>query len=190
MLQSENGKLFPEPLVGLPIAFLLRTFLLPSDIDGYRNFMSRYQQITASMSGPPPKSFVEVKKQIDTAEQELGSRRAGLFTGLMAPALSSVMKSQVKGRALHRAAEVLVAATRARLSTGEIPDELSALVSAQLPAVPRDPFTADQPLLAKRSNDTLVVYSVGPDGEDDGGPPAADAEKKADNDDVGLRLAL
>jgi len=35
-----------------------------------------------------------------------------------------------------------------------------------------------------------MVYSVGPDGEDDGGPTAPGAEKVEGNDDVGLRMDL
>ena len=56
--------------------------------------------------------------------------------------------------------------------------------------MPRDPFTDDKPLLLKRTDAFWTVYSVGPDGEDDGGPPAPGTEKAEDNDDVGLRLAL
>jgi hypothetical protein len=85
---------------------------------------------------------------------------------------------------------VLVAATRARLATGPLPDTAAAFAPNFQPALPRDPFTVDQPLLLKRADGTWTVYSVGPDGEDDGGPLPAGADAVAGNDDVGLRMAL
>jgi hypothetical protein len=63
-------------------------------------------------------------------------------------------------------------------------------VPAALAALPRDPFTADKPLIAKRSDDGWVVYSVGPDGEDDGGPAARGADAENGSDDVGLRMPV
>jgi hypothetical protein len=87
---------------------------------------------------------------------------------------------------IHRLG-VLVAATRARLAGTSLAESL---VPEALPALPGDRFTADKPLLAKRTDDGWVVYSVGPDGEDDGGPPAASADRADGNDDEGLRLAV
>jgi hypothetical protein len=85
---------------------------------------------------------------------------------------------------------VLVAATRFRVATGALPESAAALVPDHITAVPLDPFTAHTPLRVKRTDDGgLTVYSVGPDGEDDGGPPARGAERPQDNDDVGLHLA-
>jgi len=56
--------------------------------------------------------------------------------------------------------------------------------------VPRDPFTADALLLSKRADGFWTVYSVGADGEDDGGPVPDSAGPVEGNDDQGLRLAL
>ncbi|MFM8702709.1 MAG: hypothetical protein ACKOHG_02380, partial [Planctomycetia bacterium] len=49
---------------------------------------------------------------------------------------------------------------------------------------------ADRPLLVKRTDDALLVYSVGPDGEDDGGPVAPAEKKSAGTDDAGMRMYL
>jgi hypothetical protein len=60
-----------------------------------------------------------------------------------------------------------------------------------LPAFPLDPFTTDAPLRTKRTDDGwLIVYSVGPNGEDDGGPPPRGTQRPQENDDVGLRLKV
>jgi hypothetical protein len=82
-----------------------------------------------------------------------------------------------------------VAITRARLATGSLPEAVAAFVPDQLPALPIDPFTADAPLRAKFVENGWIVYSVGPDGEDDGGPPAPGDEPAPENDDVGLHMA-
>lgn len=64
---------------------------------------------------------------------------------------------------------MLVAATRARLTSGALPAAVADLVAGGLTAVPRDPFTMGTPLVVKTSDDGWLVYSIGPDGEDDGG---------------------
>jgi hypothetical protein len=71
-----------------------------------------------------------------------------------------------------------------------VPETFDELAAQLVPPASRDPFTADQPLVMKRTDDALLVYSIGPDGEDDGGPVAPGADKVEGNDDVGLRMAL
>jgi len=184
---SAQGKT-ASPLVGQPASFLFRCFLLPADLAGYRDIMSRYQNLATS-SAATPSSFGETNKRTAEIDAEF-ARRRGIISGMLTPALDSVLKQQTRSRALHRAAEVLVAATRARLAGGSLPESLDALVPGQLAAVPRDPFTADALLLSKRADGFWTVYSVGADGEDDGGPVPDSAGPVEGNDDQGLRLAL
>jgi hypothetical protein len=170
-----------------PFSFLYRCFMLPADITGYRKVMRRYQDVAGKMLASTPRPYPTIVKDTAEIEGESESRRAGVFSTLLAPALSGVVKSQAKGEALHDVAGVLVAATRARLMGKPVADSL---VPDALPVLPGDPFTVDTPLLAKRADDAWVVYSVGPDGEDDGGPVPDGVEAAEGNDDVGLRLAL
>jgi hypothetical protein len=186
LLRSMPEAPTPMPFDG-PLAVLYRCFLLPSDIAGYRAIMQSYQDIAGKMLLPKPQPYQVVGKETAEVEDTLTSRRAGAFASLMAPALSSVLTSQAKGEALHDVAGVLMAATRARLMGKPIAESL---VPDAVPALPGDRFTADKPLLAKQADDGWVVYSVGPDGEDDGGPVPAGAEPVEGNDDVGLRLAF
>jgi hypothetical protein len=186
LLRSVPGGPTPRPFDG-PLAVLYRCFLLPADIAGYRAIMQRYQDIVTGLAGPAPKPFPQLVKEFAVVEDDLKSRRAGIFSALLAPALSGVIKSQSKSVALHAAAGVLVAATRSRLAAGSLPERL---VPDVLPTLPRDPFTADAPLVAKRSVDGWLVYAVGPDGADDGGPVPTGADAVAGNDDIGLRLGV
>jgi hypothetical protein len=54
--------------------------------------------------------------------------------------------------------------------------------------VPRDPFTTDAPLHLKATSEELLIWSVGPDGDDDGGPQRDSEECDTGNDDIGLRM--
>lgn len=66
-------------------------------------------------------------------------------------------------------AEVAFAAERYRRKTGNWPDALDKLVPDFLAAVPADPFVPESRLRSKRTADGMVIYSVGPDQQDDGG---------------------
>ena len=175
----------PPPAVGQPLLRLTRGFLLPGDIAGYRSLMKSFQQVAGDF-GP----YSEIKKSVDAIDTQLAQRSPGIFTSLLLPALGNVFRARSKSEAVHRSAAVLVAATKERLEGGALPETLENLLPKQLAALPRDPFADGQPLLLKNGNATWTVYSVGPDGEDDGGPPAPGAEKVEGNDDVGLRMAL
>jgi hypothetical protein len=168
----------------LPLTLLYRVFFLEADLAGYRSIMRKYQQLAAG-SEPYP----EIKKKTDAMEAELRDRSPGMTSSLIVPALGAVFRTQTNSVAHHRAAAALAAATKQRLETGVVPPTLEEL-AAPVPAAYRDPFTADRSLLMERTDDAVVVYSVGPDGEDDGGPVAPGADKVDGNDDVGLRMAL
>jgi len=185
-LRSASDAPAMQPFGG-PLSLLYRCFLLPADLAGYREVMSRYRALVDQLAGPTSKPFTVVAKEAAAIEEDLRSRRAGSFSSLLAPTLSGVLTAQSKGEALHAAAGVLVAATRSRLMGKPLTDSL---VPDAVTVLPRDPFTADKPLLITRGDDSWLVYSVGPDGADDGGPVPAGAEAAEGNDDVGLRLAF
>jgi hypothetical protein len=64
----------------------------------------------------------------------------------------------------------ITAALRAfRMRHGKYPDSLAQLVPEVLHSLPTDPFTAGQPFCYKPSGNSYLLYSVGPDGKDDGG---------------------
>jgi hypothetical protein len=90
-------------------------------------------------------------------------------------------------RAAVLSAHAARAAERFRRCHGRWPAELQELVPAYLAAVPQDPFTS-RPLLVRRTADGLVVYSVGPDGTDDGGMFMLDQTNGRPNTDIGFRL--
>ncbi len=71
------------------------------------------------------------------------------------------------------AAELLILHTELaiecyRREHASYPDSLEDLVPKHLPRIPEDPF-GHAPLRYRRTSDACLVYSVGPDGRDDGG---------------------
>jgi len=73
----------------------------------------------------------------------------------------------------------LLALRAYRLEHGAYPVALSALVPGYLQSVPDDPFALSGPLRYRLAGAKFVLYSVGPDGNDDGGKPIFDATKPA-----------
>jgi len=183
LLANGQPKTLPSRI--LPLSLLYRVFFLPADLAGYRSIMAQYQA-AASRSEPYP----DLTKRIEAIETQTRDHSPGMLSSMIVPALGAVFKAQTRSIANHHAALALVAATKQRLETGAVPETFDELASQLVPPASRDPFTADQPLVMKRTDDALLVYSIGPDGEDDGGPVAPGADKVEGNDDVGLRMAL
>jgi hypothetical protein len=187
MLSYLLGNSQPEPFLLriLPASLLYRVFFLPADLAGYRWIMEQYQS-TASRSEPYP----DLTKRIDAIEKEIRNGSPGIMSSQFLPALGAIFRQQTRSVANHRVAAALVAATKLRLETNAVPETFDELAAQLVPPASRDPFTADQPLVLKRNDNALLVYSVGPDGEDDGGPPTPGGDKVEGNDDVGLWMAL
>jgi hypothetical protein len=57
------------------------------------------------------------------------------------------------------------------------PADLNALVPNYLPKLESDPFTAGTPLRYRNAGAKYLLYSIGPDGRDDGGKPIVGREK-------------
>ena len=66
-----------------------------------------------------------------------------------------------------------------RLEYGAYPPTLAALAPHYLQAVPADPFALSAPLRYKHTGGRYLLYSVGPDGKDDGGKAIFDRTKPA-----------
>ena len=92
-----------------------------------------------------------------------------------------------------RCSVVAVAIERFRMKTGRTPGALSELVPAYLDAVPLDPFGAE-PVRYVADAAAYSVYSVGLNGQDDGGDFQEKRDPKTGRTqppvDVGLRIAI
>lgn len=114
-----------------------------------------------------------------------------VLTALLVPAFASSADRIYGDVAGLRTLHALLLAEAHRQEHGDWPARLDDLVSAGgLTGLPRDPFVASGTLRYLRTNDTLTVYSVGPNEQDDGGN--LDTPVPYDNrpPDLGWRIAL
>jgi len=168
---------------------IFRTFFLSADIAGYRRLMHDYQQLAARR--PDPGTEPATSKQAEALERKLLAKPPGILSRLLVPALRSVLQARARDEATRRAAATLVAATKQRLATGRLPLEPAAFEGTPPFVLPADPFAeGGKPLVMKRGNEGLSVYSIGPDGSDDSGPAAGGEEAAEGNDDVGFVMAI
>ena len=177
----------PLAFLADPLMAIYRVFFLPADLAGYRDRFRKLRS-TAARSVDQRQGWPEMKRDIDAIDTDPRRGPDGALARLIVPATEAVFRAQSHAVARHRAAEVLLAATRERLATGTLPAAIESLVPARLPSVPRDPFTSDSPMRAAFEAGELSVWSVGPNGTDDGGPVAAGNAPPERGDDIGLRM--
>ena len=177
----------PLAFLADPLMAIYRVFFLPADLAGYRDRFRKLRS-TAARSVDQRQGWPEMKRDIDAIDTDPRRGPDGALARLLVPATEAVFRAQSHAVARHRAAEVLLAATRERLATRTLPAAIESLVPARLPSVPRDPFTSDSPMRAAFEAGELSVWSVGPNGTDDGGPVAAGNAPPERGDDIGLRM--
>ncbi|MCI0460357.1 MAG: hypothetical protein L0Z62_25675 [Gemmataceae bacterium] len=109
----------------------------------------------------------EQRRQLEQLEAN-AKEQPGLLR-LVASPLSKVARGYQRSQAHLRCAIVAVAAELHRRERAAWPESPEKLVAAgYLKAVPFDPFDG-KPLRWRLANGCLRIYSVGPDGQDDGG---------------------
>ena len=91
-----------------------------------------------------------------------------LMLSLITPAFESAIKSDRQSLAFSQLVDLGLALRAYQFAQGRYPETLDALVPEYVEAIPLD-FATGAPLKYERRGDGVVVYSVGPDGEDDGG---------------------
>jgi hypothetical protein len=103
---------------------------------------------------------------------------------LLIPALSKAISSNDQVRADVEGSKILVAIERSRAARGSLPPDLNALVPEFLPALPKDGYAADGAFRYRvlpapdEHGRTYLLYSVGPNGNDDGGVESAEGETR------------
>ncbi len=137
------------------------------DLQFYLSVM-RTNIALASLGPPASLTVTNLDKSV---ESRIRSRHY-VLSGLFLPALSRALVKEAEGVATVRICATALALERFRLATDHLPKDLSELVPRFLPAVPLDPFDG-APIRCKPLAKGYVVYSIGPDGHDDGGkePP-------------------
>jgi hypothetical protein len=145
----------------------------------------RYHTRLAVAAAQPPDTRSSAWNEDEKGRAEL---RPGVRNAAIVDVWQFVIESHQRCEAQLAAAATALAAERFRQDQGRWPASLRELVPAYLSEVPIDLFDG-QRLRLKRVDDGLVIYSVGKDGEDNGGDvhPQLD-QMKWQPDDVGLKL--
>lgn len=107
----------------------------------------------------------------------LSAPRNGLSVN-WGPGVSRALREEVKADMRLQVAEVALAVEEWRMEHGRWPDSLEELVPELLDAIPQDPFS-DGAIRYARTEDGVIVYSVGEDGKDNGGLTEEQAVQKA-----------
>jgi hypothetical protein len=146
------------------VAIALYKFAGLADMDAivYLDIMNDYMKAIQL----PPQQRREAVEAVDSTFDK--TSRIHILLHIMMPALSRVTTISVRIIAHLRTARAGLAIERYRLASGELPDTLEELVPTYLEAVPKDPFDGKD-LRYKKLETGFVVYSIGEDGNDDGG---------------------
>jgi hypothetical protein len=95
-------------------------------------------------------------------------RKASPLMRRLTPFVEKVSGASRRSHAEMRCMVVLLALERYRREHGRWPERLEELTPAFVERIPPDPFDG-RPIKYVRRDDGVAVYTVGPDGEDNGG---------------------
>ena len=111
----------------------------------------------------------------------------GAMTYLLLPSIGAFHLAYLRTVALLNVTQTMIAMERSRILLGRWPTSLDEIPRAILPENPIDPFSGQHVKIA-RTNDGWIVYSVGPDGIDDGGKLDPRFDRKKERLDWGYQL--
>ena len=167
-----------------PALAAYRIFLFPQDLTAYQQTMRTYQRVAESSN-----SYAAKQTTLKRIEDDFSSGRPkGFVTALLTPAIGKAIENVEKARMRHTTALVAIAATEFRITHDSLPEKADVLVPKLLPFLPKDVFLDKSRLHYSVKNDGVAIYSVGPNGKDDGGPGPDMGKDQPKNDDVGIFL--
>jgi hypothetical protein len=138
---------------------------IPADLPG-RALMGKdleyWNQVHAALSTCQDDPLLQSKKLSEVTAQFSQDNYTGAFRKIETPSFDNVGESIVADRAGQLVNQCLLKALELR-AAGRSPQSL-----AEIPGIWMDPFSK-APLIFRTAKDTITVYSVGPDGRDNGG---------------------
>jgi hypothetical protein len=155
-----------------------RVFLWDKDVQAYLRWMRRYEQLSSQ-------PYYEHVQEWRKPAQEPGSKRmGGPLATIFVPSFSRSAELAAVADAQRRLVTMTLAMWRYRLTEESFPSDPAQLAPHYCFKPPTDPFTGQSMKMAKTDNG-IVVYSVGPDLNDDRGNPL---DRQTMKGDVSLRL--
>ena len=152
-----------------PLPMLVRIFVLPSDVQAYKQYLERCQE---QVQEPFTPTTIE-----QATDGGIKAARHGLVASIIVPPLQRYVERVAMDEASRTTGLTGVAVDRYRLDHGgAFPARLDALVPQYMDDVPLDPFDGHALRLVIRK-DQALIYSIGPDLKDNAGA-AFDEQKK------------
>jgi hypothetical protein len=137
------------------------------DLDKF--FYLHVMATNISLASTFPKSISQMSDLDEATSRKLkDSRFRFTLSKMLLPPFRSAIVKEASSLAQVQTAQTALAVERYRLAQGKLPERLDQLVPQFLSVVPDDPFNG-QPLRYKLLEIGYVIYSVGKDGEDNGG---------------------
>lgn len=167
---------------------LMKSFFINAKAS-YLDVMDRYVR---AADQPAPDALAEMER-IDTDVMDLAdSGWAGKLVALFLPSLRTALEVLFRDEAQGSAASVALDLAAYRAEHGEYPAALADLPGAE--RLPKDPFSGE-PFHYRREGQGFVLWSVGPDGDDDGGVTMLEKEEAGtstsqDDGDIVLRVGV
>ncbi len=114
---------------------------------------------------PPMERTTRIKEIFDGLNDLSGIH---IVAKIVAPALGRIAEIDTRCRMNVTTAHIALAVERYRLATGQLPEDLGALVPKYLDRVPVD-FYDGQPIRYRRTEPGYILYSIGEDKQDNEG---------------------
>ncbi|MEL6497305.1 MAG: hypothetical protein AAF937_06245 [Planctomycetota bacterium] len=132
---------------------------------------------TALQAGPAGMPIALAwQREFDDRYESILYRARYFVSATLTPNLMSTIGNKLKKAATSDATLIALAIESHRRGAGNSPAAITDLVPRYLPAVPEDPFAPGTPLRLWTEGDTIIIYSVGEDGDDDGATPLLEAD--------------
>ena len=133
------------------------------------------------------------RREGESLRSVAAQRMGGILLGLLTPAVSAVLTAEERAATNMQLTQLAFPLGAYRTEQGEYPAELAKLVPKYIAELPKDVYTGAD-FRYRREGKGYVLYSLGPNGKDEGGrgyqmdpPPGEDEEVDAAADDIGFR---
>jgi hypothetical protein len=160
---------------------LLQVFHVPGMAKSIRAAVLKSNSEFVEIAKLPLEQQIVRIKELEAAEKDLPA----LARNLLLHSRATIAADFHRERTKLRCAIVMIAVEHYRRANNRWPGSLTDLVPAHLQEVPLDPYDG-APLRYRRFDEGVVVYSVGPDGQDNGG--MLDKVATTAGTDLGFRL--
>jgi len=166
LLNLSGTRLRPKGIGDELAARILRSLARGPIKDEYTGLLHFYTQVVNQASLSPRRARKWAQELSEDGMQRMGFSKH--FVRMLVPAVAEAYDHVLTAHLFSAACETALAVERYRIATGQMPTNLQDLVPGYIQAIPEDYF-GEGALKFKEFEQGYIVYSVGKDGQDDGG---------------------